>query len=124
MSDTIVFEIKPLPYYRATRRSLWDDRAKRYSAYKDDIQWIMKDKKFQPGNKLEIKFFVPFPKSWTGKKRAAMYLQPHQSPPDIDNYIKGLFDSLFENHGGDHTVYEIHAVKRWATEGYIEVRNL
>lgn len=80
--------------------------------------------KFEPGDKLRFMFFIPMPKTWPKKKKDAMYLQPHQQKPDIDNYCKALMDSMFQFKGGDHAVHEIHATKCWADEGYIEVRNL
>lgn len=84
----------------------------------------MKGKSFIPGNQLEMRFYIPFPKSWSKKKQALMYFRPHQSAPDIDNLVKGVMDSIFENKGGDHTVHEIHATKKWAEKGMIAIKNL
>lgn len=122
--ESIVFNITPVPYYRATRKSLWDNRAKKYLAYKRAIQWTMKLEKFIPGDQLYLKFYFPIPKSWSKMKRGEAFYEPHQQKPDIDNFIKGLLDAMFENHGGDHKVHEIHATKKWSEEGYIEVTNL
>jgi len=36
--------------------------------------------------------------------------EPHQSKPDIDNFLKGLLDAVFED---DSAVWSIWAEKRW-----------
>lgn len=58
------------------------------------------------------------PLSWSEKRKAEFDGKPHQSKPDVDNYLKGLMDALCDD---DSYIYDVHASKFWAREGSIEL---
>jgi len=67
----------------------------RYNKYKDDISQWARESQFQmPKAYFAVWFFMPFPKSWRRKKQEEMLYKPHTSTPDLDNLVKGLFDSI------------------------------
>lgn len=55
-------------------------------------------------------FYIKMPKSWSKKKCDAMFLQPHQQRPDIDNLCKAVMDALCDD---DSYIYELNAKKVW-----------
>ncbi len=57
------------------------------------------------------------PKSWSKKKKAEMYLKPHQSTPDLDNLIKSVKDCLLKEDSGVWWYGEMKKV--WDYEGYV-----
>ena len=63
-------------------------------------------------------FGMPMPKSWSKKKRSDMLGKGHQQRPDLDNILKSCFDAVMKE---DCAVWEIHCVKIWANDGFIEV---
>ena len=68
-------------------------------------------------NNNSITFGMPMPNSWSKKKKLEMDGQPHTQRPDIDNLAKALFDALYEDDSGIHTV----ALKKvWSVNGYIK----
>ena len=67
---------------------------------------------------VDVIFFVPMPKTWTKKKCLEMDGKPHQSRPDIDNYLKALFDAVCSE---DSHIYKVTAKKVWSTKGMIEL---
>lgn len=74
----------------------------------------------------ELVFMVEMPKSWSQKKKDAMYWQPHRQTPDIDNLFKAFTDTLFyvpkweESIYNDKEIYKIKARKYWSKEWEIE----
>jgi len=104
-----------------TQRDRWAQRpcVLGYWAYADTLrracqreQWILPDS-------VQMQFFIPMPKSWPKKKRAAMELNRHQDKNrnDIDNLIKGVLDALRPN--DDSGVWRVLASKRWAVDGLV-----
>lgn len=67
---------------------------------------------------VDVIFFVPMPKSWTIKKKKKMNGKPHQSRPDIDNFLKALFDAVCDEDSHIHTVC---AKKVWSDKGMIQL---
>lgn len=47
-----------------------------------------------------------------------MNFQPHKGRPDIDNLIKSLLDSIFDN---DAHVWDIRGTKIWGKKGGVEI---
>lgn len=95
-------------------------RLERYNNYKVSIAALAKQHKFaMPEQNIHIIFYIPVPKSWTKSKKQSMHLKLHQSKPDIDNMIKGVFDSLFSE---DKYIADFRATKKWINQenGYIE----
>jgi Holliday junction resolvase RusA-like endonuclease len=110
-----VYNITPVPKPRMTQRDKWKRRpiVERYFAFRDEIRLA--------GVRLPLAgayviFEIPMPKSWSKKKKKNMTGMPHQQKPDIDNYIKGLLDAVFED---DSKVWDIRAAKKWGPTGNI-----
>ena len=96
-------------------------RIERYNQYKIDLLSLCKAKGFTlPAQGLCITFYIPVPKSWSGKKKKLYHGTLHQSTPDIDNLVKATFDSLARE---DKYVGHIGQIcKRWVNfeTGWIE----
>lgn len=100
-----------------TRADCWKKRpiVLRYWAFCDEV----KEAGITLNNANDhLIFHVPMPKSWSKKKKKRMAGTPHQQRPDLDNYVKALFDSVMSE---DCFVYHFEASKFWAVEGAIEV---
>lgn len=66
---------------------------------------------------MEITFYVPVPPSWRPGKKEKKDLTPHQSKPDIDNFIKSLFDTLKPQQ--DHAIWHMGPPKKlWINDTY------
>lgn len=115
MKQTI--NVKPTPAPRMTQRDRWARRpcVLRYFAFRDQIK--TEGVRIEPSGD-RVTFVVPMPKSWSKKKRASMDGQPHQQKPDVDNLLKALLDSVFDDDCG---VYDIHPRKVWGGEGRIVI---
>lgn len=59
---------------------------------------------------LRVKAFIPFPKSYPSKRRHELSGQRCLSKPDVDNILKSVMDSLWEN---DEQIAEASVVKYW-----------
>jgi Holliday junction resolvase RusA-like endonuclease len=113
--------IDPTPKPRMTQSDRWRTRpaTDRYWAFKDEIQLLWRGQPFP--ETVRILFTVPMPASWSKKKRAQMVGQPHQSKPDIDNYLKALMDALLDD---DAHIWDVHALKVWGESGSIIIQNM
>lgn len=109
--------IVPVPAPRQVRSDKWKQRVcvMRYRAFKDQIR-DNPDVYLVSGSK--VIFYLPMPQSWSKKKRAANFEQPHTQKPDIDNLLKALMDALFDD---DSHIWNISAEKRWANDGCIVI---
>ena len=111
------YDITPIAKPRQTRSDKWKKRdvVMRYRAFKDECRL----KKVElPASGAHVTFIVPFPKSWSKKKRDKFDCQPHTSTPDVDNLCKALMDAV---HGDDSHVYDIRISKYWGYSGKIIV---
>ena len=77
--------------------------SKAYSSYKQSLVEALKVKIFEGQIRLPadyagvlVDFYLPVPKSWTKKKKAAHYGMLHRSKPDADNYLKAICDAMTE----------------------------
>lgn len=90
--------IKPMGAVRTTQKQKWmDERAKRYFTYKLEIAHIAKQTFKQPSEKpilADVTFYLPIPANGRSKKKKVYPGDFHQVKPDLDNLIKGVFDSL------------------------------
>ena len=121
-----VVEIEPMGAVRMTQRGKYvKGNAQRYLAYKDKIGWDLKSRNFLPTTKpcaVKIQFFMPIPQSLSKNKQNGLDGAPHAKKPDIDNLIKGVFDSankiLWED---DNQVVKVEATKRYDMFPRIEI---
>jgi Holliday junction resolvase RusA-like endonuclease len=108
--------IFPMGAVRTTQKQKFvDERAQRYFSYKHQIAMLVKQHIHRPSEfpiLVDVTFYMPMPASWSGKKKERHNGQIHKSKPDIDNLIKGLFDSLNKiAWKDDNLVYEVHSKK-------------
>ena len=115
----MILNVPPCSKPRMTQRDRWKKRqcVLDFFAFRDRIKQELKEKDALlidegPFNwdELEIIFLVPMPKSWSKKKKALMVGKPMKSRPDLDNYLKGLFDATHEE---DSTIWKVTASKLW-----------
>lgn len=72
--------------------------------------------------RMDVRFTMQMPKSWSGKKRAAIDGTPCVKHVDIDNLLKTVQDALNGlAFADDSQVVMITADKRWGQEGQTEV---
>jgi len=111
-------ELAPFPKPRMTQSDKWKKRpvVVKYWNWKSSLQEYGIN--FDSGQ-VDVIFFVPMPKSWTKKKCLEMDGKPHQSRPDIDNYLKALFDAVCSE---DSHIHKVTARKVWSTKGMIELK--
>lgn len=115
--------VKPCTSPRMTRRDSWRNPPRpcvaRYRAFKDALReaWPRVAEEF-PRDVVIVQFMVPMPESWSEKKKKAMEGEKHEQKPDIDNYIKALFDAALTD---DQMISGTFAEKRWAREGSINI---
>lgn len=79
---------------------------------------------FQAGTpiRMDVRFTMQMPKSWSGKKRAAIDGTPCVKHVDLDNLLKTVQDALNGlAFADDSQVVMITADKRWGQEGQTEV---
>lgn len=66
-----------------------------HNAHKKEIRdWAIRNDFKMPLGYFAAWFYVPMPPSWRPKKRAEMIYTVHQNTPDLDNYLKQLYDSI------------------------------
>lgn len=66
-----------------------------HRAHKQEISsWAIRNEFRMPLGHAAVWFYVPMPPSWRKKKRAEMIYTVHQNTPDLDNYLKQLYDSI------------------------------
>lgn len=111
--------IEPMGAVRTTQRQKFmDERAQRYRTYKQHIALLARQTIHLPSENpilADITFYMPFPSSWSGKKKERNNGLIHTSKPDIDNMVKGVFDSLNKiAWKDDNQVFEIHSKKMYS----------
>jgi Holliday junction resolvase RusA-like endonuclease len=99
MNKLMINGIDPMGCVRMTRRGKFTSKyAQRYLVYKKLISLSVrnqyKGKKLDGPINVVVKFIMPIPESWSGKKKREAIGKPHTKKPDIDNLLKGLFDSV------------------------------
>lgn len=112
-----VYDIVPVAKPRQTSSDKWKQRpaVMKYRAFKDECRL---NKVELPDTGAHITFIIPFPKSYSLKKRRKMDGQPHIQVPDVDNLCKALMDAVF---GDDSGVYDIRISKYWGYTGKIVI---
>ncbi len=94
-----------------TRADRWKKRkcVLEYWRFKDEVNYLRKG--FELGDKISILFCMPFPKSYSKKKREKLFLKPHQVKPDADNLEKAIFDAIKKK---DQTIHDVKKRKVWS----------
>jgi Holliday junction resolvase RusA-like endonuclease len=122
---TYIFNVDPNTKPRMTQRDKWTTRpaTSKYWGYKDNIklQANLQGLHTLPTTIESIQFIIPMPQSWSKKKKAEMDGQLHESAPDCDNFLKGIFDALCTE---DKHIALIKGPlsKRWGYEGKIIIK--
>ena len=92
------------------------------AAHKQEIKdWVIRNEYKMPLGFSAVWFYVPMPPSWRKKKRAEMLYTVHQNTPDLDNYLKQLYDAIMprknrmrgEKGMDDRKIYCYAAFKVW-----------
>lgn len=115
------YEITPVPKPRQTQSDKWKKRpcVLKYRSFADEVRRLKIN--IKPGD--AITFFIPMPKSWSAKKKKEMNLTPHETTPDIDNFLKAILDACHKDDSHIHWLGELF--KLWAYSGSIIVnRNI
>lgn len=118
-------DIIPMGAPRMTQSDKWNRRPVivRYFDYKDKINEALPH--YQLPIVLKLDFYIPFPKSYSKKKRAALLGKYHDQKPDSDNLAKGFMDAFRKDEEGNKTddkhVADLHVRKFWAEKGAIEI---
>jgi Holliday junction resolvase RusA-like endonuclease len=114
------FRLKPCSAPRMTRMDAWkpSDHVLRYREFKDNIcimvgrdldaqRYLLSDMFGSVG----IRFYLPVPTSWSGKKQREHIGAPFLAKPDFDNLAKAFYDALFE---ADSRAWDVRIQKRYA----------
>ena len=94
-----------------------DKRYHRYRDYKTELRLLLKQVGIHKcPSAFFIKFVMPFPVSYTDKKKDTLRGKPHTQKPDLDNLVKGFMDCFGTDDSGVHA---ITMLKVWGDEGKI-----
>ena len=117
----IEIEIEPIGKPRMTQRDKtgWKQTkaVRKYFAWK--TEFVMKCRVAGVkglGGELRVVFVIPFPRSYSVKRKKYLDGKPHEVKPDIDNIEKAVMDCLCKN---DSHVHTHHTRKIWGYEGKI-----
>ena len=113
--------IVPVAKPRMTQRDKWRSRdvVVRYRCFCDAARLYANQQNFVLSPGMYYRFWIPVPKSWSKKKKLKMEGTPHRQKPDLDNYIKAVWDALCRE---DSHIWSIgSAEKRWSKLGFIQI---
>lgn len=99
-----------------TRSDKWKKRpcVMKYRKFSDELRSYIPSE-YELPQPCRIVFYLPFPKSYSKKKKESLLGKPHKLKPDIDNLVKSILDAMYEN---DQHIWSIWATKYWATNDY------
>lgn len=124
----LTIPIEPKGAVRMTQRGKYKSvSAQRYLAYKNFIQWKVKQqlKGANPLTKalsVNIVFIMPIPVSYTKLQKTTLVNTYHVKKPDIDNLVKGCFDALNKLvWKDDNQVARVTATKIYGSKPQIEI---
>lgn len=112
------FPVAPCPKPRMTRADRWKKRpiVLKYFDFADALRDAAPEG-YEVPRVLSVTFVVPFPKSYSKKKRESLLGQPHEQRPDLDNYIKAFQDALAKEDCQIHTYKNCRKI--WGETGKI-----
>jgi len=110
--------INPMGAVRTTQAGKFgSERYHRYHAYKLELRYALKRIGISKcPARFIIKFVLPFPASYSDRKRDLLRDKPHTQKPDLDNLVKGFMDCFGTDDSGVHA---ITMLKIWGDEGKI-----
>lgn len=125
---SVFIKCAPMGAPRQSSSDRWKQRpvVMRYRAYKDEIRRQVLEQVGGAGAvelsqciRFSLAFYLQFPKSYSQKKRELLVGTPHNEKPDIDNLIKGIFDTICID---DKHICSVAAAKYWQFHKYPGVR--
>lgn len=136
---TFIIPVAPVAYLRVTQKTLfllnkephewkkiYQSKARKIHKYYDFKKEIKAHSLWVglteiPTSIESISFVIPMPKSWSKKKIKEMDGQFHTQTPDLDNFLKALFDAV---HTEDSHIAQIRngISKTWGVKGYIIIK--
>ena len=98
-----------------TQRDRWKVRpaTTKFYVFRDFVKAHMPEGYTIPDHAV-IVFHVEMAPSWSKKKKLDHVGQLHRNKPDIDNMLKALLDSVYEDDAG---VAALTVVKKWCYQG-------
>ncbi len=122
-------DIAPMGAVRMTQKGKWtSESAQRYMSYKKHIGLLARAYCSEPLEcpvHAEIHFYYPIPSSWSKKRQEAARVGQTMPvvKPDIDNCVKGIFDSLNKiAWNDDNQVVSLLTQKFYSDKPRIEIR--
>lgn len=90
--------IEPMGKPRQTQSDKWRKRpcVVRFRQYADTLRASCLARNPRPLS-VSIICYFPMPASWSKNKKTEAANTPHRQKPDLDNVLKGVMDSLWEN---------------------------
>ena len=104
-TEVYVLPITPMPSPRPRARIVQPKDRKpfvsiynppEYMKWKDRVSFMVGELKIPKGdwNTINAVFYIPVPKSFSGKIKMNMHGKLHEQKPDWDNYVKALQDGI------------------------------
>lgn len=119
MPQSTIYNITPVAAPRMTRSDRWRNPRRpcvqKYFDFRDEVKKL---NICVPESGAHITFIMPMAPSWAAKKKILWDGKAHQNPPDGDNMLKALLDSIYENDCG---VWDIRITKLWGYKGCIKI---
>ena len=111
--------VTPHPYVRQTQADRWKKRPSvlRYRDYRDALRMSLGS----IPQRMRVVFGLPFPKSYSKKRRRELLGTPHLLKPDTDNLLKAVQDAVCTD---DSHIYEVWMTKIWVAEGFILIADM
>lgn len=118
----VFIKCSPMGAPRQSSSDRWKQRpvVMRYRAYKDEIRkqillQLSADKaaELSKCTEFHLIFYMCFPKSYGQKKKKLLSGADHNEKPDIDNLIKGVFDTICKD---DKHISRVLASKHWESD--------
>jgi len=115
-----VFDVKPVAKPRMTQRDKWANRpcVLKFWAFKEELLLTATLLGFELPDQFLITYNIPFPKSYSVKKKDGLRGQPHKMKPDIDNLTKAVLDVFKEK---DQSVWSHWPRKFWSDDPSIVI---
>ena len=115
-----IFNVTPVAKPRMTQRDKWANRpcVLKYWSFKEEMLLLANEMKFTLPDQFLIVYNIPFPKSYSKKKRKELIGTPHKMKPDIDNLNKAVLDTFMIE---DASVWSTWTRKFWAEKPSIVI---